>query len=131
MQQYPDRPAQPLPAPDTELIVGQLRAVVGALSIIAGLIGALAVHIIFVGDFLPSIPTQNSIDPEAAAAISDLLGFALFYALAAMAGRPLVAHSRGRRSTRMSSWVVAQLEVRRRLGRRHSSERQNQVEVFG
>jgi hypothetical protein len=94
---YPDPPAQPPSAPDTELIVGQLRAVVGALTIIAGLIGALAVHIIFVGDFLPSIATQNSIDPQAAAAISDLLGFALFYALAAMAGRPLVAHGRARR----------------------------------
>jgi hypothetical protein len=99
MQQYqaqlPRQPDQPPPLPDAGHIVEQLRSIGGALAVIAGLIGALAVHVIFVGTFLPQIVAQSSLDTTTATAISDILGFALFYGLAGLAGRSVVA--RGRR----------------------------------
>jgi hypothetical protein len=87
--QFPAPPGEPPPSAETELIVEQLRSAGGALAVIAGLVGAIAVHVIFVGYFLPSLVSPNSVQ-LATAGGSDLIGFAVFFGLAGLAGRSLV-----------------------------------------
>ncbi|MGO8685687.1 MAG: hypothetical protein ACLQT7_00685 [Candidatus Dormibacteria bacterium] len=100
----PDQYPAPIPGPPVtptdpvgaDLIVEHLRSVVGALAVIAGLIGALAVHVIFAGTFLALLAPSGA-DTTQLIAVSDLLGFAFFFALASVAGRPIVGRGRGRR----------------------------------
>ena len=98
--QPPSRSDQPPETTDTDRMLDELHWVAGALTVIAGLIGAIAVHLIFVGTFLPQLVAQGNPDgvtTNVLIAVSDVLGFALFFALAGLAGRPVFAHGRRRR----------------------------------
>jgi hypothetical protein len=91
------RPDQLPQTTDTDRMLDELHWVAGALTVIAGLLGAIAVHLIFVGTFLPQIVAQNDLDgasTRSLIAVSDLLGFAAFFALAGLAGRPVFSHGR-------------------------------------
>ncbi|MGA8016184.1 MAG: hypothetical protein WCB85_09740 [Candidatus Dormiibacterota bacterium] len=75
-------------AADTKLLVEQMARVGNALAILVGLVGAIAVHLIFVGTFLPQIMSQDNISPDNSnvlTALSDILGFAFFWMLALVA----------------------------------------------
>jgi hypothetical protein len=69
-----------------EILVHELRCLRWALAVIAGLAGALAVHLIFVQDFLPGLVSESTVSPSEyrwLIALSDVLGAALFLVLAA------------------------------------------------
>jgi hypothetical protein len=71
---------------DTEALIKELRWLRWALAVIAGLVGALAVHLIFVQTFLPDLLGQGSFDvstQKGAIALADSLGGLVFLILAA------------------------------------------------
>ena len=70
----------------TEALIAELRRLRWALAVIAGLVGAIAVHLIFVQTFLPDLLGRGSIDvtmQKAAIALADSLGGLVFLILAA------------------------------------------------
>jgi hypothetical protein len=70
----------------TETLIRELRWLRWALAVIAGLVGALAVHLIFVQTFLPDLLGQASANVTAqkgAIALADSLGGLVFLILAA------------------------------------------------
>lgn len=82
----------------TDRVVGMVASVEGVLLIIAGLLGAIAVQLIFVAPVLPQVISQSDLTSTSITAIgagSDILGFAAFYALAGIAGS--ASPGRGRR----------------------------------
>ncbi len=92
---------QPLPPPtppsgflpgtdDTRVVLQQLARLGSVMAILVGLVGAIAVQVIFVGTFLPQIMSQENIssdNSDALTALADVLGFAVFWMFALMAGR--------------------------------------------
>lgn len=67
-------------------IAAALRRAQWSIAVVAGLAGAIAVHLIFVGTFLPDIVASRQLDSggaKALIALSDALGAAIFFLAAA------------------------------------------------
>jgi hypothetical protein len=104
MQRYraepPVQAGEPFDTPDTDRVVAMVASVEDVLLIIAGLLGAIAVQLIFVGPLLPQVIWQSDLGTPTQGVVGagcDLLGFALFYALAGMAGIARSGRARRRR----------------------------------
>ncbi|HXZ98931.1 MAG TPA: hypothetical protein VEK76_01150 [Candidatus Binatia bacterium] len=92
---------QPSARVDHQTLVTDALCWIGdVLCLIAGLAGAIAVHLIFVGHFLPQLMSQTNTPAENAPAligVSDAVGFVVFLILAEATGSRFRREARGRR----------------------------------
>lgn len=98
--QAPVQAGKSLDYSDTDRAVAMVASLEGVLLIIAGLLGAIAVQLIFVAPVLPQVISQSDLTSTSITAIgagSDILGFAAFYALAGIAASAGPGRRRRRR----------------------------------